>query len=256
MRRYETLELLPQTAPFGGELMREHGLRGLQCGSGPQLRQGWLNTDMLHLRTRDDKEVQRGRIAVLDNSHYFLEHDATEPFPFADEAFDWVYSEHFVEHLHPGDTIAWLEDVRRILRPGGRVRISTPDLRKYVRGYLEDDGAFLRRHHELMAPHLQQFMIDPDDETQPQQRRNIKRQYFTGEDAIPSRRAFMVNQIFFFWGHHWIYDFDELRYVLSMAGFDPERVSEHGFREGHEPEMATLDRENRSDESVYVEAER
>ena len=33
MRRYETLELLPQTAPFGGELMREHGLRGLQCGN-------------------------------------------------------------------------------------------------------------------------------------------------------------------------------------------------------------------------------
>ena len=107
-----------------------------------------------------------------------------------------------------------------------------------------------------MAPHLQQFMIDPDDESQPERRRNVKRQFFTDEDAIPSRRAFMVNQIFFFWGHHWIYDFDELRYTLSKAGFDPARVVEQSYRQGREAEVAKLDLEHRNDESIYVEAER
>ncbi len=258
MARYETVELLPQTAPFDSELMREHGLRGLQCGSGPQLRQGWLNTDMLHLRTRDGEEVEPGRIAVFDGNFYFLEHNATEPFPFADESFDWVYSEHFIEHLDPGDAIAWLADVRRILRPGGHLRVSTPDLGKYIRGYLEQgaESAFLQRHHELMAPHLRQFMIDPDDQSQPEHRRNFKRRFFSGEDAIPSRRAFMVNQIFFFWAHRWIYDFDELRHALSKAGFDPAGVVEQSYRQGREPEVAELDLEHRNDESVYVEAER
>src|SRR5512145_1286951 len=96
-RRYGTLELLPEEAPFSGELMQRLGLRGLQCGSGPKLVQGWLNTDMVHITAKDDRETARGRIAALDGSLYYLEHDATEAFPFQDESFDWVYSEHFIE---------------------------------------------------------------------------------------------------------------------------------------------------------------
>jgi hypothetical protein len=32
--------------------------------------------------------------------------------------------------------VAWLAEMRRLLAPGGVLRISTPDLEKYVRGYL------------------------------------------------------------------------------------------------------------------------
>jgi SAM-dependent methyltransferase len=233
--------------------MRSLGLRGLQCGSGPKLAPEWLNTDMMHLRGREEGETEPGRLARLDGNLYYLEHDATEPFPFEDDSFDFVYNEHFIEHLYPGDAIVWLKEVRRILRPGGHLRISTPDMRKYMHGYVDPDKAFFKQHHERMAPHLQGFLVDPDDESVPPPKRNVRRRYFVDDEEVPIRPAFMINQIFQLWGHRWVYDFEELRFVAQRAGFDPSLVSEHGFREGSEPTVAALDLETRNDESVYVE---
>ncbi len=253
-RRYDQLELLPDAPPYGAELMRRIGLRGLQCGSGPKLPPGWMNTDMVHITSKAGEETERGRIAVLDGNFYFMEHDATEPFPFEDASFDWVYSEHFIEHLEPAEAIAWLTEMHRILRPGGHIRVSTPDMGKYMRGYADPAGQFFDQHHERVAPHLKPFA--PDDESVPLPRRQFAQRYMPGEQEVPARRAFLVNQIFFFWGHKWIYDFEELRWALSCAGFDPANVVERGFREGSAPELAQLDLELRNDESVYAEAVR
>jgi hypothetical protein len=55
------------------------------------------------------------------------------------------------------------------------------------------------------------------------------------------------------WGHKWIYDFDELRHAAVEAGFAPESCVERSFREGLLPEVAALDQEWRSDDSLYVE---
>jgi SAM-dependent methyltransferase len=253
-KRYDTLELLPDAPPFGRELVRSLGLRGLHCGSGPKLAGGgWLNTDQYHLRSREQEATEPGRIARLNGELYYLEHDAREPFPFDDESFDWVYSEHFIEHLYPGDAVAWLAEVRRILRPGGHVRISTPDLRKYVHGYLDPEQAFFSEHHRRIAPHLEPMLIDPHDESQPPRRRELRRRYLHGEQEVPSRAAFLINQIFQLWDHRWVYDFEELRLVASRAGFDRALVTERGFREGRDPQVAALDREERNDESLYAE---
>jgi SAM-dependent methyltransferase len=248
---------LDESPPYGGDLMLSLGLRGLQCGSGPKLMSGCLNTDMVHLSSRDGTgETEMGRLARLNGDLYYLEHDATEPFPVEDESFDWVYNEHFIEHLFPGDAIVWLREVRRILRPGGHLRISTPDMRKYMNGYADPDKAFFKQHHERMAPHLQNFLVDPEDESIPPQRRNVSRRYFPGDEEVPIRPAFMVNQIFQLWGHRWVYDFDELRHVAERAGFDPALVVERSFREGRKPDVAALDLEHRNDESIYVEIQR
>jgi hypothetical protein len=66
----------------------------------------------------------------------------------------------------------------------------------------------------------------------------------------------MVNNIFYNWGHRWVYDFGELKHALTAAGFDPQTVVERGFAEGSVPEVAALDGEGRAHESIYVEARR
>ena len=46
------------------------------------------------------------------------------PYPFADCSFDQVRVTHVIEHV--ADVIGCMEEIHRLLRPGGRVRIETP----------------------------------------------------------------------------------------------------------------------------------
>ena len=49
---------------------------------------------------------------------------------FAPESFDAVTMSHSIEHVH--DPVAWLSEARRILRPGGRLAIATPNTRSFL----------------------------------------------------------------------------------------------------------------------------
>jgi len=90
--------------------LRSHDITKLQLGAGENIRPDWLNTD-LH---------DYGRPADL----VYL--DVRRPFPFPDESFDLVFSEHMLEHLEYEEGLRCLVECRRVLRPGGRIRIATP----------------------------------------------------------------------------------------------------------------------------------
>jgi len=113
------------------------------------------------------------------------------------------------------------------------VRVTTPDLRRYVRAYVDAGDPFYAANREALA----------------------KLRVYQGQE-VPDRRGWMVNGIFYNWGHRWIYDFGELRHTLTEAGFDPASVTQHAFAQGSEPDVAALDGEGRAHESIYVEARR
>jgi SAM-dependent methyltransferase len=46
------------------------------------------------------------------------------PLPFEDCAFDVVWASELIEHI--ADTARWLSEVRRVLKPGGRLLLTTP----------------------------------------------------------------------------------------------------------------------------------
>jgi predicted SAM-dependent methyltransferase len=178
-----------------------------------------------------------GRIAcgrtAGHGARYFLSHDALDPFPFVDGAFDVAYSEHFIEHVPPAAAVRWLREIRRLLRPGGFARLSTPDLRRYVAGYLDPDGPFFAGRMRARSE--------------------------TGgirESGLPDTPAFMMNRIFMSYGHQWVWDLDELRAAAVEAGFDAGAVTECSFQEGRAPAVARMDRPERADESLYVEIAR
>ena len=54
--------------------------------------------------------------------------------PLAPEQFDLVTSFETIEHLPDGDIDAYLDEVHRVLVPGGRVFVSTPDRDSYSLG--------------------------------------------------------------------------------------------------------------------------
>lgn len=59
----------------------------------------------------------------------FRQFDATGRFPFGDEEFDAVVSTHLFEHLPPDKVDSVVNEIQRVLKPGGRVYLETPGVR-------------------------------------------------------------------------------------------------------------------------------
>jgi predicted SAM-dependent methyltransferase len=220
-----SLELVDLPAPYSRADLTGLGLAGIQFGSADGRHPSCLNSDIVGL-TAGGEETAAGRIYRVDDRTYFIELDACRQLPFAAGSFDWIYAEHVIEHLKLADSLRWLRELRRLLATGGTLRLTTPNLRRYVEGYLNDDGFFRQHRQRLLSLGM----------------------------PAPDRPAFMLNQIFQSHGHKWIFDLDELRFALGRAGFAADRIVECAFQEGARPDVAALDRDVRNDETIYVEA--
>jgi len=62
--------------------------------------------------------------------------DLTRGIPLPDAQCDAVYHSHVLEHLRPDDALPFLRECRRILKPGGVLRVVVPDLEQACREYL------------------------------------------------------------------------------------------------------------------------
>ena len=222
-----TVEPLDAAAPFALDGL---GAIGLHCGCGLNLQPGWVNVDRVQLTGTDGARTTRGTLARVDGSLFYLQADLGERLPFADASVPRAHAEHVIEHLTLDTAVAWLREMHRVLAPGAVLRISTPDLARYAAAYRGDDPGFFARHRDSLAQ--------------------------IGFTDIPDRPAWMVNQLFRFWGHQWIYDFDELRTVAVHAGFEADEVTRRSFGDSAAPELAELDLPVREPESLYAELRR
>ncbi len=152
----------------------------LHFGCGTRCLDGWLNAD---LSPRTNESIRL---------------DATEPLPFPDETFAYVYSEHMIEHVDYLDGRGLLSEWLRVLRPGGRLRVSTPDLERLLAlfagrdGWTEDE----RRYAELIAE-----------------------RHVSGVSAEDVRAAHVLNNNVRDWGHRFLYDGSTLESLLAEVGF-------------------------------------
>jgi hypothetical protein len=103
----------------------------LACGTSFITEQGWINVDFAPAA----KEVLK--LNLLDQ------------LPFPDHQFQAIYSSHFLEHVPIDKVQRLLLDWRRLLKPGGRLRLVLPDFQILARRYLELRDA--SRHREADA---------------------------------------------------------------------------------------------------------
>lgn len=131
--------------------------RKLQLGAFDRVQPGWINTDvtphlmvarvpglpwLLHrLGLVGEERYAAYRSGAFRTLRYL---DLTRRFPFPDASLDAIYSSHVFEHLHSDVLEHCLRECRRVLRPGGILRIAVPDLDNMVAHYdPADPDAFL-----------------------------------------------------------------------------------------------------------------
>ena len=122
--------------------------RRLHVGAFDVVHEGWLNTDVTpHLVAARVPGLARlarraGRLpderwaAHRDGSFRRLRYlDVTRPLPYPDASFEAAFGSHVLEHLTPAEGEAMLAELRRVLQPGGVLRLAVPDLDRVVAGY-------------------------------------------------------------------------------------------------------------------------
>jgi SAM-dependent methyltransferase len=102
---------------------------------------------------------------ALDRSADFLPHaaadvtahvgDAADLSRFADASFDAVFASNLLEHLRPDESLRLREEVRRILRPGGRFLLLQPNYAACPGRYWEDPTHVQRFTHRSLARFLE-----------------------------------------------------------------------------------------------------
>jgi predicted SAM-dependent methyltransferase len=161
----------------------------LHIGSGQRHLEGWVNIDHQKLPGVD-------RVVDVRNG-----------LPFEDVST--IYAEHFLEHLPLEAGLAFLRECRRVLEPGGRLRLSTPNL------------AWVLATHYRLDESLS------DDQG-----------LF---DCLRTNRAFHG------WGHQFLYNRASLALALAAAGF--AEVSFHAYGESGHPELVGVEGHEKSDDA-------
>jgi len=131
---------------------------------------------------------------IMPRSHEILRMDATKPFPIPDLSFDYVFCEHMIEHITWQEGALMFSECNRILKPGGKIRIATPDLNVLLRLYCSNGSpegdAYIRWETDTFIDYINQY-----------------------------RPAFVINNAFYNWGHRFLYDKVLLEIALRQAGF-------------------------------------
>jgi predicted SAM-dependent methyltransferase len=177
------------------EYLNSAPVRKLQLGCGGNILPGWLNTD-----GQNDGWAHPHSVKL----------NAAEPFPLPDAVFDYVYSEHMIEHLTFAQGQVMLSECFRVMRPGARIRISCPGLEFLIKMY-QDPNALEYKYINDLKP----------------------------EWAPYPSAIFTFNNFVRDWGHQFIYDRPTLVNCLLAAGFD--NITEHAILESSDPNLQNLE---------------
>ena len=171
---------LDPTSSLGMTLAVSFDRLNIGCGNAPL--SGWCNID---------KDDGPGTDVVLD---------VRRGLPF--QSVNFVFAEHFIEHLSVDEAFSFLKECRRVLNSDGVLRLSTPNL----------DWVMLSHY--------------------------AYGRWLSVEDA--KRDCVATNQAFYAWGHRFLYNRPTLEALLGLAGF--ARVNEAEYGSSTHEELVGLER--------------
>jgi SAM-dependent methyltransferase len=175
-------------------------IRRLHWGCGPITPYGWVNSD-----------IQPG--PGVD-----IVADIRAGLPLADDSFDYIVSIHTLPEIPYCDLDRALGELRRVLRPGGVLRLSLPDLDKAIRAYLDKD--------------IDYFLIS--------------------DDVVQSIAGKMIVQLSWYGRSRCMFTVDFITEMLARNGY--KSIQPCPFRQTGSPFPGIIELDDRQIESFFIEA--
>lgn len=192
----------------------------VNVGCGSEGRAGWVNIDS------------------SDGAAVDLVCDCRRALPLPSGSARGIFAEHFLEHLdYYEEAPRFLTECRRVLQPGGTLRIVVPDGSKYLQAY--SSGGL-----ESFAAFSPLATLEPGGDIDP---------YSLGRPILPFRTKMEVVNFHFRQNgqHRYSYDYETLAGLLEDCGF--ACVTEATFGVSRLAGLA-IDQAARAQESLVVEA--
>ena len=208
----------------------------LNIGCGQTIIKGWVNADNSFSIKLSKYPLffleLLFKLKIVDKSQYdfilfarkniIQNIDATQ-LPYDSSSIDVIYSSHMMEHLQRDDAKTFIKECFRVLKPGGILRLSLPDLKIIADNYLKHNDADLFIKHLLMEPPKTKKI------------KHLIKLYISGG----------------FREHSWMYDGKSLLKILNEFGFKNSTILKPGVT--NIPNEKNLNLYERANESVYVE---
>ena len=197
--RPEAITIERETEQTDLRLEAETPVRRLHWGCGGFPAHGWINSD------------------VGDYPGVEIVCDIRDGLPIETDSLDYVVSIHALPEIAYEDLDTTLQELRRVMKPGGVLRLALPDFEKAIHAYVNGDRDY--------------FLI-PDEEW----------------ERIGSK---LVVQMIWYGHSRTLFTFDFVEEMMVKNGFSNVRRCTMGQTQSRHPEIVTLD--NREKESMFVE---
>jgi predicted SAM-dependent methyltransferase len=205
----------------------------LNLGCGPSGINGWTNYDygVLPLLSK----FPQVRHLICNLGLLPKNYDVTWPeielvdiknkFPANDNSIDYIYCSQVLEHFNEYESKDILKESHRVLKKGGIIRVSVPDI-----------AAMLKLYEKNKDP------------------RETNITWWGYEKDIPPANIIAKLSKFFIRDHQWHYDKNSMKKLLKNCGF--KKVTVKSFRKGNVPDLAKVELEIHRLHSLYIEAEK
>lgn len=205
-----------KASEFMRRYMTIHEVRKLHVGCGSNYLESWLNSDL-----------------IPDNSN-IVALDAAKPFPLPSASFDYIYSEHVIEHFSFTQQLNFLKESHRILKPGGKIRIATPDFDFLAQlagnKKTEFEKEYLKWNFQTFLKYIPAQLMD-----------------------MANLDVYVINNYFRDWGHQLIHNKSSLKSLLQYTGF--QVLGFEKVRESSDPVLTGLENHGAMITETYNEYE-
>lgn len=217
----------------------------LNIGGGNWYERGWSNADLY---------AAPGFVDIA------LDLRLDPSFPIDDDSLDLVFSSHVIEHVDDDTVAGLLSETKRVLKPGGLLRLATPDARKAFAAYHRNDHAFFDRGGvSCKGDTIEQKMVnffasyrEGDYSGGPIVDPSEVATRVADEESFPRWCVEQIPDSAPYRAHVNSWTAERLIQFARAAGFSD--VWESGFQQSIEPELRGGSFDNRPTVSLFVEA--
>ncbi|MDB5249623.1 MAG: uncharacterized protein JWQ40_4017 [Segetibacter sp.] len=237
----------------------------LGCGTKVSEHPNVVNIDWsIYLRVKKNPVLRRVAPLLINGERLngfktipanILVHNLAKGIPFPADSVDVVYHSHLLEHLDRDIAKHFLLEIKRVLRPGGILRIVVPDFERFAKDYVhhlsvcENDKGEAGKHDEYISAMISQC---------------VRREAHGTSHQKPFRR-FIENTLL---GdarrrgetHQWMYDRINLSWLLIGLGYKNPVVQQYNVSLISDWNKYMLDTDLHGNEyktdSFYMEAQK